>query len=1145
MSDKHILVQGATVKCKFSVEPKTDKIKVLSQSKHYANDSDGSEKLIATTKEVGQTLEKNTFGKCKLQPTSSDYLPCKAVITQWTDFYQKVTLSNKGQILTEESKATCPIGGAGCITVENHGQKGAASSQDVQTTDDEVASNLNPAADMGGFKQDENQKLSENDKEATEKEITAIQISSKSKKITYGSTLDVVVQTTGMQNDFVELTLYEDDANGSGHNSINNKNLLQTKKVQIGSQGVATTQFLLQPDFQKIANAYNASEGSQHEFYVAAYYLGSLKAASENVNVSNPAHVETRKKETTKVLNGEKPVKEEPVSFKAKAGSSIPVKEKGISKVTLAKNGSKKLLATVFSSGLTGKTIRFKVMEEDYLSHDTLVDKKFVLNSDAHKIDVFLDRIPQSLGGGYWSEGDFQELFVDVQVEDTQSHILSETIDVDISSFKVEVAENKTVTVIDSEEDVLAAYFAKKEYIEKTTEDGGAYTYTFGGTKANNKTSTTAEKEAVAQAILTKGKVNDKLKAEKKYTTKEAIVESLTASEYGRDTESNKTVELKTFKLGPKFIRINSAPLEAKVYLVVETGSLNGKSVKVSIKEKDGIIKGSADSILPVIQITEQQMDDDSASGEGTEKSEFTATVENGIAKIPIQLRPKSDEDFEQWKEKITKGKKEGDYTYTFSNTNGTTITEENKARLAGIILTNAKEGKLGNPKIENGKTAYQNEIENALEIKTYNKGDTITFPTYKKEPEMLWLDVSCSGNKKEHHKEFLKKEGSYFVIGGGSCCLVDSEFFFKQYQTEFGETLTNDNKESLKKMFKSTAEYYSNEKRKCNLKHIAYMLATSKLETANTFNPINEYGGNTYFEQMYDPILGKNEKRRNLSIANGNTTQGDGVKYHGRGFVQLTWKDNYQKMKDKFNVDLINNPEKALEHELAMKIMIFGMEDGTFTGKKLADYINDNKTDYLNARRIINGTDRASDIKEYAEKIEKCLKIECSCDGADSSSSNVNIHFVGQSAHENAVSQSSRQILQTVGEASNNLDIYITSTARTPHDQARIMYDNCQADLQEQRETYRAPGQRVIDVYESNQEKERSVVISLMEAKINELGPSTVSLHCADSNTINVFDISIRRLTNPADFLTEIQSRTEVSRVLTENGVYHVEIPQ
>ncbi len=148
MSEKHIVVQGATVKCKFSVEPKLDKLKVKSQSKHYANDKDAEKKLIATDKEIGQTLEKNTFGKCKLQPTNTDYLPCQAVITKWSGFYDKVTLSNKGKILLEDSKATCPIGGPGCITIDKHGQKAEASKQNLKNASPEVQNQINPMVDI-------------------------------------------------------------------------------------------------------------------------------------------------------------------------------------------------------------------------------------------------------------------------------------------------------------------------------------------------------------------------------------------------------------------------------------------------------------------------------------------------------------------------------------------------------------------------------------------------------------------------------------------------------------------------------------------------------------------------------------------------------------------------------------------------------------------------------------------------------------------------------------------------------------------------------------------------------------------------------------------------------------------------------------
>ncbi|MBF4505749.1 DUF4280 domain-containing protein [Flavobacterium sp. JLP] len=149
MSGKHVVVQGATLKCKFSVEPKTDILKVKTQKKHYANDKDAEKKLIATDKEIGQTLEKNTFGKCKMQPNGhGDYLPCQAVITKWSGFYEKVTLSNQGKILLEDSKATCPIGGSDCITVDKHGQKAEVSKQNVKNANPAVQKQINPLVDI-------------------------------------------------------------------------------------------------------------------------------------------------------------------------------------------------------------------------------------------------------------------------------------------------------------------------------------------------------------------------------------------------------------------------------------------------------------------------------------------------------------------------------------------------------------------------------------------------------------------------------------------------------------------------------------------------------------------------------------------------------------------------------------------------------------------------------------------------------------------------------------------------------------------------------------------------------------------------------------------------------------------------------------
>lgn len=82
----------------------------------------------------------------------------------------------------------------------------------------------------------------------------------------------------------------------------------------------------------------------------------------------------------------------------------------------------------------------------------------------------------------------------------------------------------------------------------------------------------------------------------------------------------------------------------------------------------------------------------------------------------------------------------------------------------------------------------------------------------------------------------------------------------------------------------------------------------------------------------------------------------GGGAKYCGRGYIQLTHRNNYRKMGNLLGVDLENNPAKAIEPQIAALVATIGMRDGIFTGKKLSDYITETKQDYYNARAIVNG---------------------------------------------------------------------------------------------------------------------------------------------------------------------------------------------
>jgi putative chitinase len=148
--------------------------------------------------------------------------------------------------------------------------------------------------------------------------------------------------------------------------------------------------------------------------------------------------------------------------------------------------------------------------------------------------------------------------------------------------------------------------------------------------------------------------------------------------------------------------------------------------------------------------------------------------------------------------------------------------------------------------------------------------------------------------------------------------------------------------------------------------RHVAYMLATTKHEVADTWQPITERGARNYFDK-YEPgtRIGKNL---------GNTQPGDGYKYRGRGYVQLTGRPNYQKMSAVVGANLVDNPDEALHPAHAYKILAHGFAKGAFTGKKITDYINETSCDYKNARRCINALDQADKISAYARSFERIL---------------------------------------------------------------------------------------------------------------------------------------------------------------------------
>jgi len=173
---------------------------------------------------------------------------------------------------------------------------------------------------------------------------------------------------------------------------------------------------------------------------------------------------------------------------------------------------------------------------------------------------------------------------------------------------------------------------------------------------------------------------------------------------------------------------------------------------------------------------------------------------------------------------------------------------------------------------------------------------------------------------------------------------MIDLAVFFSAVRkTLFLNGLTKGQVDGMERIIKCWEDEYSKNKWKIQLVELAYILATIYHETGKVMRPIKEGGGQQYLRsKKYYP-------------------------YVGVGLVQVTWAANWKRWG-------ISSIEDGLSWPIALRATFEGMAEGAFTGKKLSDYIGNGRRDYVGARRIINGTDRAQLIAGYAEKFREAL---------------------------------------------------------------------------------------------------------------------------------------------------------------------------
>ncbi len=158
------------------------------------------------------------------------------------------------------------------------------------------------------------------------------------------------------------------------------------------------------------------------------------------------------------------------------------------------------------------------------------------------------------------------------------------------------------------------------------------------------------------------------------------------------------------------------------------------------------------------------------------------------------------------------------------------------------------------------------------------------------------------------------------------------------------------------------------------DLRWLAYMLATAYHETAFTMQPVRETLATTdaraveILQAAFDAGKLPWVKTRYW------LADEDGRHWIGRGLVQLTHRRNYEAMSAATGLDLVADPDRAMDMDVAIRILFAGMQDGAFTGHRLSDFFNAEREDWVQARRIINGLERAERLGELGRMFHAAL---------------------------------------------------------------------------------------------------------------------------------------------------------------------------
>ena len=314
-------------------------------------------------------------------------------------------------------------------------------------------------------------------------------------------------------------------------------------------------------------------------------------------------------------------------------------------------------------------------------------------------------------------------------------------------------------------------------------------------------------------------------------------------------------------------------------------------------------------------------------------------------------------------------------------------LTSVQQRRLTGIVVKHDSEWK---------KTRTADFSQTCGVYRANGKEDTAK--RIEKRIADLSIKLEVDGFNTDKQAYYLHPLGMIEWLAVSQCCCIDIDKFIEEYKSKHSDIgwydknratgryekiklpqLNSQSENNLRRLVKGIIDYYSQSNyEKCNIPRLAYMLATIRVESYNWrkrifFGILEE--DISYEKAEVDYGCGLTARRAGVARKNGCRIDGDGYKYRGRGFVQITWRINYEKFNGINGIDFGLEPEKIMDFDTLIKVTVDGMEKGLFVkGETLSKHINAEKKDYKSARRIINGQDKDWIIAEYAQGIEECL---------------------------------------------------------------------------------------------------------------------------------------------------------------------------